>query len=68
MRLDVLADVHGNISARQYMIDDIRKEGIDNFIVLGDFVKRAYTDLSLVTAKNGVTQRGNLFKLITSLP
>lgn len=38
MRLAVLADVHGNIAALQCVMDDIRKEGIDNFIVLGDLV------------------------------
>jgi len=38
LRLAVLADVHGNISALQCVIDDIRKEGIDNIIVLGDLV------------------------------
>jgi len=38
LRLAVLADVHGNIAALQCVIDDIRKEGIDKFIVLGDLV------------------------------
>jgi len=38
LRLAIIADVHGNIAALQCVMDDIRKEGIDNLIVLGDLV------------------------------
>ena len=38
MRLAIIADVHGNIAALQFVMDDIRKEGIEKLIVLGDLV------------------------------
>ena len=38
MKFAVLADIHGNACALQRVLEDIKQEGINQFIVLGDIV------------------------------
>lgn len=38
MRIGVLADVHGNLTALQAIIRDLKKQGIDEYIIAGDLI------------------------------
>lgn len=38
MKIAVLSDIHGNISALNTVLDDVEKMGVDKFIILGDIV------------------------------
>lgn len=44
MRLAVLADIHGNLPALEAVLDDLRDEPIDGFIVAGDMVAGPNSD------------------------
>jgi putative phosphoesterase len=37
MRIAILADTHGNLPALEAILEDIRHQGVDGFIVAGDF-------------------------------
>jgi putative phosphoesterase len=38
MKIAVLADIHGNILALEKVLEDIRNQGINNYIILGDII------------------------------
>jgi len=63
MRYAVLSDVHGNKPALDAVLDDARSQGIENFIVAGDYcLSGPWPDQCLTTLKNlkdAVIIRGN---------
>lgn len=44
MRLAILADIHGNLPALEAVLNDLRDETIDGFIVAGDMVAGPCSD------------------------
>ncbi len=38
MRFAILADIHGNIPALEAFLKEVKKEGVDGFVVAGDMV------------------------------
>ena len=38
MKAAVLSDIHGNLSALKNVLEDVKKEGVDHIIILGDII------------------------------
>ncbi len=62
MRLAVLADIHGNLTALEAVLTDIRARGVDGYIVAGDHVNGGPRPVEVVRqlrALNAWMIRGN---------
>lgn len=50
MKVAILADIHANIAALERVLDDVRREGIDRLVLLGDYVGYYYEPRAVVEA------------------
>lgn len=39
MRLAIISDIHGNLFALEYVLEDIRRQGIEQIVCLGDAIQ-----------------------------
>ena len=47
MKIGVLADVHGNLTALEAVLEDARREGISHYILLGDLFAKGPSPLAV---------------------
>lgn len=62
MKYGLFSDIHGNLEALQAVLDALRKEGVDNYICLGDIVGYGANPrecLKLIKDLNSSTIAGN---------
>lgn len=53
MKIAVLADIHANVAALEPVLAQIRKEGVDRVVLLGDFVGYYYEPRAVIEALAG---------------
>lgn len=62
MRIAIISDIHGNLSALETVFQDIESRGIEQIICLGDLVDGGEYDqevVDLIQARNIPCVRGN---------
>ncbi|MHA7820561.1 MAG: metallophosphoesterase family protein [Erythrobacter sp.] len=50
MKVAVLADIHANIAALARVLDEVRREGIERLVLLGDYVGYCYEPRAVIEA------------------
>lgn len=74
MRIAVITDIHGNIEALQACLDHARREGVDRFALLGDFVGyggapgEVVSEVAALFAQGAIVVRGNHEEAVLATP
>jgi diadenosine tetraphosphatase ApaH/serine/threonine PP2A family protein phosphatase len=74
MRIAVITDIHGNLEALHACLRQARREGVDQFALLGDFVgygadpRAVVTEVANLAAQGAIVVRGNHEEAVAATP